>query len=185
MVVEVECQRCKDRFRADEKLVGKRARCPKCSSIIAVVAEASSDELRANEQAVHAPESAVTADGPKWYVMTGDQQCFGPMTKMELDRWLVQGRLNISCQVFQEGWSQWKWAMDALPTTSVAAAKSAGLLCLPFGILFIVFGGLMGLLGPVNTPSLAAGTGIALLGVMVCVYAFRWLGEKPRLKVPK
>ena len=37
------------------------------------------------------------------------------MTRVELDQWAAEDRIDTDCQILQEGWSQWKWAEEVLP----------------------------------------------------------------------
>jgi uncharacterized protein YhhL (DUF1145 family) len=59
--------------------------------------------------------AAATAAPPQWRVCAADGQQYGPVSKAELDSWVAQGRLDERCQVYCDGWPQWKWAHDVYP----------------------------------------------------------------------
>lgn len=59
--------------------------------------------------------AAATAAQPQWRVCAADGQQYGPVSKAELDSWVAQGRLDERCQVYCDGWPQWKWAHEVYP----------------------------------------------------------------------
>ena len=50
----------------------------------------------------------------QWYLHT-DEGEYGPVSRRMLDRWVDEGRVDATCQLFCEGWSQWRWAEDIYP----------------------------------------------------------------------
>ena len=55
------------------------------------------------------------ASGSPYYVQFphGDRQ--GPMSFAEVQKLLSVGKLTAECQLFQEGWSEWRWADTQFP----------------------------------------------------------------------
>jgi hypothetical protein len=48
------------------------------------------------------------------------------MTQAELDGWLAQGKLDSRAQLYQDGWSTWRWAEEVYPRMRASAATGAG-----------------------------------------------------------
>jgi hypothetical protein len=46
---------------------------------------------------------------------TPDGRQYGPVSRLELDAWFGEGRIDADCQILCEGWNQWKWASDVYP----------------------------------------------------------------------
>jgi DNA-directed RNA polymerase subunit RPC12/RpoP len=59
------------------------------------------------------PQPAAQADA--WYVQTADRAEYGPVTRAELDQWVIEERIDTECQILQEGSDQWQWAEEVLP----------------------------------------------------------------------
>ncbi|MBN2476762.1 MAG: DUF4339 domain-containing protein [Pirellulales bacterium] len=59
----------------------------------------------------------------KWYLQTEEGDQYGPVSREELDEWLGEGRIDASCQLLREDWSQWKWAEDVFAELGGAAAE--------------------------------------------------------------
>ena len=76
----------------------------------------------AQAQPVQQVPSAQSTDVAEWHMQTGDGEEYGPVTKAELDGWVVEGRLDRNCQVLQDGWDQWRWADDVYPQLAEPAA---------------------------------------------------------------
>lgn len=51
----------------------------------------------------------------QWHVHTADGKRLGPLEREELDSWIAQGRLTPQCQVWTEGWPEWKFISEAFP----------------------------------------------------------------------
>lgn len=93
MPIDVVCDACGQKLRVADTHAGKKAKCPKCQSIIQIPALAKDH----------------------WFVQTPDGQQYGPISKAELDAWVTEGRVDYECQVLQEGWTQWQWADTVYP----------------------------------------------------------------------
>lgn len=65
------------------------------------------------------PEQPQT-DEPIWTLLSAADQEFGPVTRAELDLWFAQGRIDSQCQIYCEGWAQWKWADTVYPQLTSA-----------------------------------------------------------------
>ncbi len=94
MSIEIECPSCHRRMRAPDTAVGKKVKCPKCQTAIAVVEP---DE-----------EETYTLK-----IEEGDE--FGPVSKKELDDWFEDGRITEECQILRSASDQWQWAADLYP----------------------------------------------------------------------
>lgn len=134
MPFEVQCDQCSAKFRAADKLIGKRVKCPKCQAVILVGAapeekaarkpsagsksgakSTSSKRKVAKAKPIEDDVSQQSDGGAEWHVQLGEGEEYGPVTKTELDSWVAEGRLDGNCQLLKEGWDQWKWADDVYP----------------------------------------------------------------------
>lgn len=151
MPVDVQCEKCSRKFRAPDKLAGKKVKCPGCQAVILVPGQPS--EGTADKESPAKPASGAKAGGTtrpptlekaagaaktvkntpvakpldkdepaEWHMMTSEGEEFGPVTKTELDEWAAEGRLDGTCQVLQDGWEQWRWADEVYP--ELAEAKT-------------------------------------------------------------
>jgi len=132
MPAKVYCRKCERHYMASDKLAGKQAACPKCGLVLQVpAAPGRVDAAQPGLQNETFRSRVIPETGPagnrrepppppppveQWYVLTPDGEQHGPMTKSQLDGWVVQGRLNDQCQVLREGWDQWKWASEVYPS---------------------------------------------------------------------
>jgi hypothetical protein len=55
---------------------------------------------------------------------TEEGEQYGPVPKAEMDTWLAEGRIDETCRVLQEGWTEWKPAADVYPELCVAAGSA-------------------------------------------------------------
>jgi hypothetical protein len=149
---EVQCDSCGRKFRAPDKLAGKRVKCPQCQAVltVGVPSESRPAEKPAQSKAAAQPttpaqrrpqakspqgqkklavakpvETASPQEVAEWHVQTGGGEEYGPVTKSELDSWVGEGRLDGNCQVLKEGWDQWKWADDVYPELATAPPSSS------------------------------------------------------------
>ncbi len=51
----------------------------------------------------------------QWYIQTQAGQRYGPVAREELDRWVEEGRVTAQCQVWMEGWPEWRLAPEIFP----------------------------------------------------------------------
>ena len=117
MPIEIECPRCRRKFRVPDRYAGKRVKCPECEGPIGIPAAGQPAPKEPVRSAEAVPEQA-GPDRPtaqRWYLRTEEGQQFGPASREELDDWLAEGRIDASCQVLCEGWKQWKWADEVFP----------------------------------------------------------------------
>ena len=68
--------------------------------------------------------------GPKpsaaqWYVTTAAGEQFGPVPPSTLREWIQSQRVTADCQVFQEGWPQWKRAAEQFPELALRPIQPA------------------------------------------------------------
>ncbi len=89
MAIDITCTQCKKLLRLNEKLAGKRIKCPSCQTVLQVPAASSA--------------SSPKQPAELWHLKTEDEQYHGPMARPELDRWVAEGRLTMNCQVLRDG----------------------------------------------------------------------------------
>ena len=137
MPIEIQCQQCNARFRVGDQYAGKRVKCAKCRATIVVEAAepAVAEVVEAVEPAAAAPEVQKTAaketaakepvaakkpaaEAGDWFMQTEEGEQYGPVSKADLDAWVIEGRLDAGCQVLRDGWEQWKWAEEVYPQLS-------------------------------------------------------------------
>ena len=71
---------------------------------------------RYNREQAGPPLCATSSvDRAEWYVQTAEGAEYGPVTRKELDAWVVEERIDVDCQLLQDGWDQWKWAEEVYP----------------------------------------------------------------------
>lgn len=154
MPLDIQCDKCSRKFRAPEKLAGKKIKCPSCQNVLQVPEAPDgppppkTDEARPTAKARAGTQSKAPAvqktsgagktakktpvakplkpeEPAEWRMMTEDGEQFGPVTRSELDDWATEGRLDATCQVLQDGWDQWKWADEVYPELAEAATEAA------------------------------------------------------------
>lgn len=129
-MLEVSCPGCAGEFRVPDTAAGKKIRCPKCKGAIDVPAAVANltPELPAVEASrrttpTHKPTPVLpTPSKPKpqstaeqWFLKTGEEEEYGPVTASELDQWKGEGRITNECQLLRAGDEQWQWAADVFP----------------------------------------------------------------------
>jgi hypothetical protein len=133
-------------------LAGKRASCPECGAKL-VIPAVSLDEssglsavsianpVSANSQSqlasngASAPPVQASFSSPTtpqltggWYVRPASGGQFGPATEELFCTWIAEGRVSADSQVWRDGWTAWKLALDAaddLPMPLAAAPVAA------------------------------------------------------------
>lgn len=110
MAIDITCTQCKKLLRLNDKLAGKRIKCPSCQTVLQVPAAASA--------------SSPKQPAELWHVKTEDDQYHGPIPKAELDQWAADGRLTLNCQVLRDGADQWQWADELYPPLAGGAAPT-------------------------------------------------------------
>lgn len=51
----------------------------------------------------------------KWFVHAHSGHRYGPVEREELDRWAAEGRVTARCQIWMEGWPEWRPAAEIFP----------------------------------------------------------------------
>lgn len=94
MSIESICPGCGRLLRVADEHLGSMARCPACNSIFQV----------GQKQEVTPVSPA--ASPPTWRMRTPEGQIFGPVTRLELERWVTEGRVSADCWLSQaeENW---------------------------------------------------------------------------------
>jgi hypothetical protein len=62
----------------------------------------------------------------QWYVHAHSGQRYGPIEREELDRWVNEGRLTPRCQVWMDGWPEWRLAPEIFPQVTAQTQQSTG-----------------------------------------------------------
>jgi len=101
--IEFKCKHCQQMLRVKDTDAGKQARCPSCQAVVPVPAKSLLDQGDPQAQ---------------WHVRTSDQATYGPISKLELDSWVAEGRLNADSQIRRDGDSQWQNADVIYPILS-------------------------------------------------------------------
>jgi hypothetical protein len=110
MPIESTCQGCGKRLRVADEHAGKLAKCPQCQAVYTVPQSSVAAALGAG-----AVTSAAGPGGDRWHLKTPEGLTFGPVARVELDRWLAEGRINAQSQILHEGDGQWNWAGQVYP----------------------------------------------------------------------
>lgn len=119
MPIETVCQGCGKRLRVGDEHAGKLAKCPQCQAVYTVPQSA----VAASWGAGASTSSALSA-GDRWHLKTPDGLSFGPVARVELDRWLGEGRITAQSQILHEGDGQWVWAAQIYPHLQNVALAS-------------------------------------------------------------
>jgi LSD1 subclass zinc finger protein len=111
MSLEMSCSGCGRKLRAPENASGKKIRCPNCQAI---------QELPASETPTESPAANVEM----WQMKVPGGQTYGPVTKLELDSWVTEGRVTNDCHLLRVGSSEWQWAGAIYPGITAPAAAA-------------------------------------------------------------
>lgn len=119
--------------------MSRATKCPKCSRTMRVPDHMSGTvkcaypdcraQYQPNQVVLEEPKPQSPLTPGNWYLLSSDRRQFGPMTKELLDTWLQEGRVDQDCQVFCEGWSQWRqagtvFALPMAPTPPLQTGSS-------------------------------------------------------------
>jgi len=102
MAIELFCNSCGQKLRVPDEHAGKQARCPQCHATTQISANALSSQPQSPGQ-------------DEWYMKTLDGTIYGPVDKLELDRWKAEERLNIQCQLSRGNKENWLSAIQVYP----------------------------------------------------------------------
>jgi hypothetical protein len=133
MPIEFRCPVCGQNLRVADHHAGQQAKCPQCGNLASVPAGAADPLGPASGISSFASDFAAatspsnfgeigTAD--QWRLKTRTGDTFGPVSRVELDRWLADGRIDAGTQIQQEGWTRWRPAAEIYP--SLATRSTAG-----------------------------------------------------------
>jgi hypothetical protein len=102
MSIESMCPGCGRLLRVADEHLGRMARCPACNSIFQV------GQKQETKPVSPAPSQ------PTWRLRTPEGQIYGPVTRLDLERWVTEGRVSADCWLSQtEG--NWQSAADYYP----------------------------------------------------------------------
>ncbi len=140
--IEFSCSQCQCELKVAEAAVGKKARCPRCGMIHDVPkqpASPSSDTRASQSRSSESPGSLsetryrpnsdmhekmrIGHEGSNWSMKTPDGSVYGPVSQVELDSWVSDGRVSSECLVQLEGQSHWQSAIVLYP--HLASLKSS------------------------------------------------------------
>ncbi len=68
---------------------------------------------------------AAESSAAVWTLLTADGQEYGPISKAELDSWVVDGRVVAGAQLYCEGWPEWQWAEQIYPQLAQTGSGSS------------------------------------------------------------
>ena len=90
MPIEFKCTNCQSLLRVPETGSGKRARCPHCKSL----------NLIPKTKPIEPTEPPASQ---QFFIDSVSGSAFGPITKLELDQWVREGRISGDCVVRASG----------------------------------------------------------------------------------
>ena len=90
MPIEFKCTTCQSVLRVDETGSGKRARCPHCKSLNLI-------------PKTKAPVPSTPPTSQQFFIDSVSGSIYGPITKLELDQWVQEGRISGDCVVRASG----------------------------------------------------------------------------------
>jgi phage FluMu protein Com len=122
MPIELNCITCGERLRVADSHAGKRARCPKCQGINEIPA---ANAEHAPQLPNMTPAVLTQTSTEKWQLKLEDGRTFGPVEKMELDRWLAEGRITPRSQVMSDRRKTWQWAGEVYAALGVPQTTQA------------------------------------------------------------
>ncbi|MCI0361264.1 MAG: hypothetical protein L0211_22510 [Planctomycetaceae bacterium] len=111
MPIETICQSCGKRLRVGDENAGRLAKCPECQAVFTVPQPGA-------WSAENAAESQLSS-ADRWHLKTPDGLSFGPVSRAELDRWLVEGRVTPLSQILHETSGQWVPAAQIFPHLAI------------------------------------------------------------------
>lgn len=114
MAIETICKGCARKLRVADEFAGRKARCPHCKTIYTV--PASGAGLDASSQSV---EEAVDS----WLLRAKDGTVYGPVSRLELDGWVREGRLDAKSQIRKESEDTWRRASELYPSLAALDAN--------------------------------------------------------------
>jgi len=115
VLIEVNCPNCGKHLKAPENMAGKQAKCPGCQQTLRLPVMDSSAAPAATNPNQTKAATATTAADATWRMATPDGQEYGPVSQSELETWVADGRIDESCQLYHEGWTNWKPAAEIFP----------------------------------------------------------------------
>jgi phage FluMu protein Com len=124
MPIELPCTGCGQTLRVPESAAGKKARCPVCSQINEIPLSqggegASFPKLEDGPIAVplSSPEKNPfdEPDSEHWYLRLPSGDEYGPVDRMELERWVTEGRVTDDCLVRSGPYQKWISAPEVFP----------------------------------------------------------------------
>jgi hypothetical protein len=114
MPIETKCPGCGRGLRVDDQYAGRQARCPVCNTIYVVPGGDAP-----------APEQGLSEGSGRWYMRTPEGRVYGPVSKLELDRWLSEGRISVECSLREGEEAQWRSADEFYGVLSAASQRQA------------------------------------------------------------
>ena len=124
MPITVKCSGCSRQFRVPDEHAGKKVKCPKCQTVFLVVDRSAGQQgaWQSSEPAAEVAAEVAAPAADQWHLKLPDGQAFGPISKQELDVWVVEGRVTNESQLLREGEAQWQWADEVYPALAQGAA---------------------------------------------------------------
>lgn len=96
MAIETNCPGCNKLLRVADDYAGKQARCPVCNTIYTIPSPGASQAVEAE---VATESTGASATDESWFMKTPEGRVYGPVAKLELDRWLTEGRITAECEL--------------------------------------------------------------------------------------
>ena len=121
MDIETKCTGCGKLLTVAAEFAGRSARCPVCNTIYVVPQPPVVEAPAANLPATDSPVAETTVGSPtppldsNWFMKTPEGPIYGPVQRIELLRWVRDGRVTHDCQLRPEDKSDWQAADIEFP----------------------------------------------------------------------
>jgi hypothetical protein len=132
--MELTCTGCQHRLRVGDEAIGKRIRCPQCSEIQYIPVEHRPPQQAATGPTPQTSTASPTPTGPQtragsfggttfetWRMKDARGNEYGPVSRMELDQWVAEGRVTAACEVMRSNSGRWIWASEVYPVLRPSA----------------------------------------------------------------
>lgn len=99
--IEMTCPGCQQPLTMADEFAGQQVRCPLCKSLLTV------------------PEAAATVEAnrpdDRWRLRTPDGQTYGPVSRANMETWVIEGRVSDDCQLCSDEDEIWRCAAEVYP----------------------------------------------------------------------
>ena len=112
MAIESRCGGCGIKLQVADEHAGKQARCPECGHLYVVGDDPDAENHEEYVAEIAEPPSVNAAAEPEeaanWYVKTPEGQIYGPVSRIELEKWTTEGRVSYDCKLRKTTNAEWQ-----------------------------------------------------------------------------